>query len=502
MFESVRVSGRGQADALVAGVMQDASGACALDEATKALDAGGVIAAACARSECTGEPGRISEAHPGGGDPARRVLLVGLGKKENFSAGSLRAIAAAVGRRLAVTRDENVAVELSGPLEAAGVDAGRAGRAFGEGAALLGFDFDAFKGKASEDRPKRSKLSLRSSEKAFQDGMKRGAAVAESANLARGWAATPPNVATPMWMAKQAQAIARGVETLSVRIIKGDELERETLTGIATVGQASENEPCLIRIAYTPKPAKRGAKPAVLIGKTITYDTGGLSIKPTSGMRGMKQDKDGGCAALGAMHAIATVIKPKRPVVCLLAAAENSISDEAYRPDDVLTFRNGVTVEVTNTDAEGRLVMADALCWAADKEKPAFMIDLATLTGGVVTALGSTYAGMWCEDDGLRSRIESAAEESGERVWRLPLHQEYRDMMRSDVADIINSSPQRKAHPIQAAAFLSYFARNDTPWCHLDIAGVHSVDGDVGPFVKNSPTGWGVRLLASLFEQE
>jgi leucyl aminopeptidase len=232
----------------------------------------------------------------------------------------------------------------------------------------------------------------------------------------------------------------------------------------------------------------------------MTYDSGGLSLKINNGMRGMKRDKDGGCAVIGAMHAVATEIRPDRPVVALLAVAENSVSDNAYRPDDIITYRNGVTVEVTNTDAEGRLVLADALCWACELEDPEFIVDLATLTGGVVTALGSTYCGMFCDDDALRERVEDAAAACDERVWRLPHHQEYNDMMKSSVADIVNSNPNRKAHPIQGAAFLSYFVKKEIPWCHLDIAGVHAVESTTGPFLVG-PTGWGVRLLANLLAE-
>jgi leucyl aminopeptidase len=184
--------------------------------------------------------------------------------------------------------------------------------------------------------------------------------------------------------------------------------------------------------------------------------------------------------------------------VALLAVAENSVSDNAYRPDDVITFRNGVSVEVTNTDAEGRLVLADALCWAKDRENPAAIIDIATLTGGVIVALGSTFAGMFCEDAALRARVEEAAGTTGERVWRLPMHQEYRDMMKSQVADIINSNPDRKAHPIQGAAFLSYFVDDKTPWCHLDIAGMHVDESGKGPYTKGLPTGFGARLMAEI----
>jgi leucyl aminopeptidase len=364
---------------------------------------------------------------------------------------------------------------------------------------LLGFRFEEFLGALGKDRPKPAKVRLRAADAKVSKGMSEGVGLAASVNFARRCGATPPNVATPEWMAKQARDAARGVTSLKVSVVKGEALVRERLTGIRVVGQASEHPPCLVRIAYTPS-SERGAerKPIVLLGKTITYDTGGLSLKVGGGMRGMKGDKDGGCNVLGAMHAIATVVKPDRPVVGLLAAAEYSVSDNAYRPDDILEFRNGVTVEITNTDAEGRLVLADGLCWACDKEKPEAIIDMATLTGGVVVALGSTYAGMWCDDDGLREKVEGASERTGERVWRLPLHQEYRDLMKSSCADIINSSPQRKAHPIQGAAFLSHFVEKGVAWCHLDIAGVHNAESDFGPYVKDAPTGFGVRLLADL----
>ncbi|RMH27557.1 MAG: leucyl aminopeptidase family protein [Planctomycetota bacterium] len=498
MFESVRVSKRGAPDAVIAGVFKPETGRPKPDPQTRALPAGEAIARACDRPECTGAAGSVTETFEG----STRVLIVGLGARSEFKAGSLRSALAGAGRRLASAKASRAAIELAGPLKRAKIDAHAAGVAAGECFGLLSFDTTAFKGAGTTDRPQRPRLSLRSTDAVFEKGVARGLGLAESANLCRRWASTPPNVATPMWMASEARRIARGVETLSVRVLKGAELSKERLTGIATVGRASVNEPCLIRVAYTPARPARGARPAVIVGKTITYDTGGLSLKPTNSMKGMKEDKDGGCAALAAMHAIATVVRPRRPVVCLLAAAENCVSDNAYRPDDVLTFRNGVTVEVTNTDAEGRLVLADALCWACDREKPAFIVDLATLTGGVITALGSTFAGLWCEDDALRARVESAAEASGERVWRLPMHDEYREMMKSPIADLVNSNPNRKAHPIQGAAFLDAFVDRGTPWCHLDIAGVHGVDSDTGPYAANTPTGWGVRLLASLMDQE
>ena len=471
--------------------------------ATLALDPSGALAAAAPRPEASGESGRIVEAFATGarrGSKAgTRIILVGLGKRDRFAIGDLRNVAAAVGRRLAVTKDSAVSIDIAPALTGQSFDAAQAGSAFGEGLGLIGYPFDHFKGSVNSGT-KRGRLSVNSSSAAFASGLARGLALAESANIARTLSHTPPNICTPAYIAAQAQKMARTLG-LKCRVLKGEELARERLEGLINVGKASENKPCMIRLEYKPR-GVAGKKPAVLVGKTMTYDSGGLSLKINNGMRGMKRDKDGGCAVIGAMHAIATVIKPRRPVVALLAVAENSVSDNAYRPDDVITYRNGVTVEVTNTDAEGRLVLADALCWACEKESPAYIIDLATLTGGVVTALGSTYAGLWCDDDKLRNKIDAASATSGERVWRLPHHQEYRDMMKSSIADILNSNPNRKAHPIQGAAFLSYFVQAGIPWCHLDIAGVHAVEGDCGPFAKETCTGWGVRLLAELLDGE
>ncbi|MEM9374474.1 MAG: M17 family metallopeptidase, partial [Planctomycetota bacterium] len=317
-------------------------------------------------------------------------------------------------------------------------------------------------------------------------------------NIARTLSQTPPNIATPLWIANEAKKMARKAG-LKCTVFQGRKLEDEKFTGLMEVGKASENKPCMVRLEYTPARGKT-KDPIVLVGKTMTYDSGGLSIKISGGMRGMKRDKDGGCAVFGAMHNIATVIKPNRPVVALLMCAENSISDEAYRPDDVIEFRNGVTVEVTNTDAEGRLVLADGLCWACEKESPAAILDMATLTGGVVVALGTTYAGMWCDDDSLRSKLDAAADASGERVWRLPHHAEYRQLMRSPIADIHNSAPVRQAHPIQGAAFLSYFVEDGIPWAHVDIAGTHGTDKETGPFIAG-PTGFGARLISEMVER-
>lgn len=498
MFESIRLasSSSSKATAVIIGVFTDKR----LDAAAAALDKthGGMISAALARAECTGEAGRLTEAYPHGGKGGpQRIIIAGLGKRDSFKEGSLRTIAAAIGRRLAVTKDTSAGVELASALAGAKrVKLAHAGRCFGEGLGLIGWKNWLFKGTAHStngEKPKRTSLSVSASNREFADGVERGLALAASANFCRDLSETPPNIATPAYMADQARRMARQTG-LSCKVFEGKDLEKEQFVGLLNVGKASENKPCMIRLEYTPRTGKT-KPPVVLVGKTMTYDTGGLSLKVNNGMVGMKRDKDGGCAVLGAMHAIATVIKPDRRVVALLAAAENSISDEAYRPDDVITYRNGVTVEITNTDAEGRLVLADALIYACEVEKPECIVDLATLTGGVVTALGSTFAGLFCENDRLRARLEKAMEASGERWWRLPMDQEYRDMMKSPIADILNSNPNRKAHPIQGAAFLSFFVDPKVPWAHIDIAGVHASESDNGCYVKG-PTGWGTRLLA------
>lgn len=500
MFQSVKAGEFETGGVLVVGRFQDAEVSANLKKLPPAVAE--VVRAAVGRAEGSGESGKLAEGFPSGGGGVTRVIVAGLGKKDKFTLEELRKVAAAVGRRLAATRETHARFALAPALEEAGLNLGKAGRAVGETIGLLSWDALQFKGKASDEaRKKRQPLTIAGDKKAFAAGLEYGLALSESVNLCRTLSETPPNIATPEFMAEQARKVAKACG-LECSVLTGKELEKEKLVGHVNVGKASENKPAFIRLKYTPsKVGRKKDRPAVLIGKTMCYDTGGLSLKVNNGMVGMKRDKDGGCAVLGAMHAIATLVKPDRPVVGLLCAAENSVSDEAYRPDDVLTFRNGVTVEITNTDAEGRLVLADGLCWACDKEDPAYIVDLATLTGGVVVALGSTYCGMFCEDDDLRARVERAAQASGERVWRLPMHAEYREMMKSPIADILNSNPNRKAHPVQGAAFLSYFVKDSVPWCHLDIAGVHVAESDSGPFVKG-PTGWGVRILADLLDQE
>lgn len=489
MFQSVHVAPEGEAEALILGVFQDKRVAPEVfPEAFPTLQA------ALARRECTGEKENLVETFYLKEDREIRILLLGLGQPGALRPGDFRNLAAVAGRRLAQARICTVHVALGPQVREAGLDMNACGRAFGEGTGLLAWKGDAFRGSATKPETP-DPLTLIVPDDTFRAGVEYGLRLASAVNLARDLSQTPPNIATPLWIAERAEQMAQQ-SGLHCRVLQGEELKAERMEGLLHVGRASANPPCLIRLEYRPEKGTT-RPPVVFVGKTITYDTGGLSIKSRENMVGMKRDKDGGCAVLGVMQAVSTLIRPDFPVVGLLAAAENSIGAASMRPDDVITYRNGVTVEITNTDAEGRLVLADALCWACEIEKPALIVDLATLTGGVVVALGSVYAGLFCEDVSLLARLERAAEVSGERVWRLPLHAEYRELMKSPVADLVNSNPGRKAHPIQGAVFLTHFVERKIPWAHIDIAGVHAVDADRGPFIKG-PTGYGVRLLAEL----
>jgi leucyl aminopeptidase len=266
--------------------------------------------------------------------------------------------------------------------------------------------------------------------------------------------------------------------------------------GILAVGMGSiATPPRLIVLEHKPARGRHG-KPLLVVGKAITFDSGGISIKPADKMGKMIYDKCGGIAVLGLMYAAARLKLPVH-IVGILASAENAISSCAYRPGDILTLYNGVTVDVTNTDAEGRLVLGDALAWGIEKFKPASVLDLATLTGGVIVALGRSIAGVMSNSDALVADLTAASEKAGEKLWRLPLYPEHRELIKGDLADIVNSAG-REAHPLQGGAFLSFFVPDDEsiPWAHLDIAGVADTEKDLPLYAKGA-TGWGVRTLVN-----
>ena len=455
------------------------------------LDAGKVDRAALqAALKTLGFKGECGECAVG--DPTHIVL--GLGKKDDFTADVLRTAAARLVRRLDRIAPKSAHLLIADTIPGKRLDSESAGRAMAEGLALANWRFDEFAGKASKNKPVHPALSISSDDSRFDEGIETGLALAEATNYARQIAATPPNVCNPAWVASEARKLARSTG-LKCTVIDYAAAVKRGMGGIVNVGKGSASKPCLVMLEHKPARAARHATLA-LVGKTITYDTGGYSLKINNGMKGMKYDKCGGCAVLGAMAAIASLRLPVH-VVGLLPCAENMVSDDSYRPDDIISMYNGVTVEVTNTDAEGRLVLADALAYADKDVKATHIVELSTLTGGIVVALGHFCAGVFCNHDDLLKRVNTAAESSGEKVWRMPLWSEHREFMRSQHADLINSNPARSAHPVQGAAFLDYFVDAKTPFAHIDIAGVGNTEKDTD-LAPTGPTGWGVRMLFDL----
>jgi len=426
------------------------------------------------------------------------ILFVGLGEKGKLKRDHLRDLGGSIIRALGKAKATLAHVELQLTIPQGVATQETQGQLVAEGMTIANWRVDQFDGSATKRTKKLGSLSVTSESKKVVAGLKRGVVLGNAVNDARRIASTPPNICNPPWMAREAKKIAKRCG-LKCRIVTYTQAKELGLNGIVNVGKGSTEKPCLIILEHVPKRARGVSKEHLcLIGKTITYDTGGYSLKISNGMKGMKYDKNGGMGVLGAMESIAN-LNVKTRVTAILPCAENMVGSNAYRPDDIIEMYNGVTVEVTNTDAEGRLVLADGLAWACKKVKPTAIVDVATLTGGVVVALGSFCAGLWCNNAGLKKQIENAAKESGERIWELPLWEDHRDYMRAKHADLHNSAPARGAHPIQGAAFLSFFVDKDVPWAHIDIAGVSSVESDRGLYCTG-PTGWGVRLLTELAE--
>ena len=359
--------------------------------------------------------------------------------------------------------------------------------ALAEGLILGSFRFDKHKSKAEEPTP----AMVYFLDESFKPTLERAIIICEATNLTRAWAGEPANVINPVSLAEKVQELAKEVG-LKCTVLDDKQLTEMGAGAIVAVGQGSANPSRLIVLEYQPS-AKSEAQPVALVGKAITFDTGGYSIKNTMGMVGMKYDKCGAMAVLGVMVAAAKLNLPI-PLVGLLAASENMISDISYRPNDILKTLSGKTVEIISTDAEGRLVLCDALSYAQQNFKPRAMIDLATLTGGIVTALGSNRAGLFSNNDELANALFSAGDATHERLWRMPLDDEYFDMIKSADADMKNSAGAPKASPIIGATFLKQFVDDETKWAHIDIAGVSDWDNEM-PYCPKGASGFGVRLL-------
>ena len=408
----------------------------------------------------------------------RRWLLVGLGARDAFDAERARVAAATIYGRASELGARTLCWELPHHVS----DAVAAGLV--EGTILAGYRFDRYRAARDEEAPRLDAIVV-SAHHDVADAVRRGAAGAEGQNFARELGDTPANDLTPMALGERAAEIA-GVD---VEVHGRDWLAEQGMGAFLAVAQGSNEEPALIVARYD---GGGGGPLLALVGKAVTYDTGGLSIKPKASMPEQKFDMAGGAAVLGALHAIAALGLPVR-VLAILGATENTIGPWAMKPGDILRAKTGVTIEMNNADAEGRLVLCDCLAYAVEQGADR-IVDIASLTGGIVTALGSTYAGLFATDEDLAAAVTAAGEAAGELVWRMPLHPEYDEQIKGRFADIVNSAG-RLAHPIQGAAFLRRFV-GDVPWAHVDMAGTAHDTGRV--YAAKGGSGWGARLLLEL----
>jgi leucyl aminopeptidase len=425
---------------------------------------------------------------------AKRVLLIGLGPSKNVDAEVLRrATGAAV--KAAAKRKDRTAALVAPPTRR--LAPARMAQALAEGAVMGTYRFDGYRD--LEDEPGEvESVSLLAADAASATALRRGvnlgAITAASTNLARDLSNEPGSVHTPAWLGNQARKLGREVG-LKVRVMAERDLEREKMAGILAVGRGSVNRPRLIVMEHgTPQSGRRRRPTVALVGKGITFDSGGVSIKPAANMHEMKHDMSGAAAVFGAMQGAARLKLPLH-VVGIVPAAENKPGGNAYLPGDIIRSASGKTIEVLNTDAEGRIVLADALHHATARFTPDAIVDLATLTGACVIALGSACCGLMGNNENLMRRVQEAGESSHERTWRLPLWDEHQKQIKGDVGDIKNTGG-REAGPSTAGAFLSHFV-GDTPWVHLDIAGT-AWSGRPQSYCVKGATGFGARLLLEL----
>jgi leucyl aminopeptidase len=443
-------------------------------------ESGGLIATYLKRQTgFTGKKGQTLAVAATAKQSVTRVILCGIEDEEKLSAQDSEGIGKKLYATLAGSEAGNILVHLDTAGQAADIALGLM---------LASYSFEKYKSKKTENAPSKITFVLKDADKA-QKAFKNLEAAASGIFLAKDLANLPPNDLYPDSYAK---IIKSELSSLGIKITVMDEkqLKAKGFGAHLAVGQGSDKPPRLVIMEWNGLGAKKAkGGPVAFVGKGITFDTGGISIKPAGGMDEMKMDMGGSAAVVGAMMTLAKR-KAKAHVVGIVALAENMPSDRAYRPGDIITSLSGKTIEVLNTDAEGRLVLCDSLTYVQKTYKPKFIIDLATLTGAIVVALGSEYCGSFVNDDNLWSEIEKSGKETGEKFWRMPLDEAYRKDVESKVADLRNIGSPGKAGSCTAAGFLESFIEGKTPWAHLDIAGT-------GMSAKGG-TGFGVRTLDRL----
>ncbi len=440
-----------------------------------------------------GRLGQVMLLYPRGALTPRRLLLVGLGKREKAGAETIRRAAATAIKEAQKLLVAAVTISVQGSL---GLDPEAAAQAFAEGIELGSYRFWRYRTGLTDEQTftvERATVFTQQDEK-VSAGVARGQAIARGVNFARDLVNGPGYAMHPPELGEEALRLGQRVG-LKVTVLDMPQLVEQGFGGILAVGKGSEHEPRFIVMEYGA--AKEGVPTICLVGKGLTFDSGGLSLKPPEAMETMKSDMGGAAAVFGAMQAAAELKLPLH-IVGLVSAAENMPSSNAYRPGDIVKTLSGKTIEVLNTDAEGRIILSDALFYA-QRYQPQAIVELSTLTGAVIIALGSHATGMMGTDQALMDRLSQAGEASGERVWQLPLWDEYHQMIKSEIADLKNIGG-RPAGSITAGAFLAAFVGN-YPFVHLDIAGTAWVDRPSKPYDSLGGTGVGVRLLAEFLRE-
>jgi leucyl aminopeptidase len=467
-----------------------------LSAAARRLD--GIVGSRLARliedGELKGDCGSVTVLHTLDELPAHRIAAAGIGERDGVESDVLRSAAANVAVRacgvgrgtLAWILDED-GLALS-PIEQA--------RAVVDGVALGAYDAGRWKTDGDGRGEVERLIFCGPGAAAVAEEARRASVVAEWTNRCRDLVNAPPNELTPANLADFAHDLARRFPTFRFHALGPEEIRARGMGAFAAVSQGSDNPPRLIELAYEPSEPARDDLVLGLVGKALTFDAGGLSLKPADRMDEMKADMGGGAAVLTALGAIAELGIPIR-VLAVVPACENMPGGHAYRPGDIVTAMNGKTIEVTNTDAEGRLILADALAHAR-AAGATHLLDLATLTGAITVAMGDYYAGLFGNDERWVDEVRAAAEASGDRAWPFPLHPSYDRFLESTFADVRNSPERRQGSPIIAARFLQEFV-GDGPWAHLDIAGTAFLERSREDYYRSvGATGYGVRLLAEL----
>ena len=477
-------------DVLAVGVFSDAPAGLL------AKGIGDVVGKVKKLGDFEGKPGSCCLLYADAKSNAQRILLVGLGKRKKIMLDVLRKAAALAATKAVGLKAKSVLLSLHTDIPgSAKLDSVQIGQTLAEGACFGAYRYDEYLTDKDHKRPANFKAVIVDSDaavvKKLSKGVSAGAVTGLAQNFARTIANRPANVINPVTLAAEAKKLAKGISSLRCTVLDEKQLKQKKMGGILAVGQGSVTPPRLIVLQYTPAGATKKTPAIGLVGKAVTFDSGGISLKPGAGMHDMKFDKSGGIAVLGAMKAIAK-LKPKCKVYGLIPAAENMPAGNSYRPGDIVTTYSGKTVEIQNTDAEGRMILCDAITYA-EKLGCKSIVDIATLTGACVVALGQKRAGLMGDDDALVGKLKQASDATGERVWHLPCDDEFVEEMKSNIADLKNLGG-KWGGACTAAAFLSQFA-DKAKWAHIDMAGV----GVWGAGENDAPgsIGFGVRLLTA-----